>query len=206
MTKLSLQIAGAALVAAMLLMSGCAQPPTEQLAAAQKAVNAAKATGATDYAKEDFAVLEQQLAIAKDELAKQENALSIFRSYADADKMLVKIAEVGGQVATKAAQNKEAAKTAASTMEKEAQQVVASAKDLMGKAPTGKERAAVEVIRQDIAGLETSLSAAHQLFDKGDYLGAEVQAKAIKEKAAAVSMEIQSAIDKAEGKKPGSRG
>ena len=191
---------------ATILFIGCAQPPTEQLGAAQKAVDAAKASGATEYAKEDFTALEQQFVLAKDELANQEKALSIFRSYTDADKMLGKVVEAGGSVAAKAAQNKEAAKTAALGMEKEAQKAVASAKELMAKAPTGKERAAVETIKQDLSGLETSVGAVRQLIEKEDYLGAEVQAKALKEKVVAVSGEIQNAIDKAKGKKPGSRG
>lgn len=198
-------VVGIAGVATVLLI-GCAQPPTEQLGAAQKAVDAAKAAGATEYAKEDFTALEQQFALAQDELAKQERALSIFRSYTDADKMLIKVVESGGSVAAKAAQNKEAAKTAALAMEKEAQKIMASAKELMAKAPTGKERAAVETIKQDLSGLETSVGAVHQLIEKGDYIGAEVQAKALKEKGVAVSGEIQNAIDKAKGKKPGSRG
>jgi hypothetical protein len=194
------------IVMAMVVMTGCAQPPIEQLAAAQKAVAAAKAAGATEYAKEDFMALEQQFALSKDELASQEKVLSIFRSYRDADMMLVKVVEVGGRVAAKATQNKEAAKAAAIAMEKEAQQFVDSAKELMAKVPTGKERAAVETIKQDLGGLETSLSAVRQLIEKGDYLGAEVQAKAVKEKSAAVVGEIQGAIDKAKGKKPIARG
>jgi hypothetical protein len=190
----------------MVVMTGCAQPPTEQLQAAQKSVETAKAAGAAEYAKEDFIALEQQFALAKDELAKQEKALSILRSYSEADKMLIKVVEAGGHVAAKAAQNKEAAKTAAIAMEKEAQQVVAAAKELMAKAPMGKERAAVKVITQDVAGLERSLSAVHQLIEKEDYLGAEAQAKAVKENGAALSTKIQSAIDKTKGKKPTSRG
>jgi hypothetical protein len=191
---------------AMVLVTGCAQPPTEQLEAAQKSIETAKTAGAAEYAKADFTALEQQFALATDEIAKQEKALSIFRSYTDADRMLIKVVEASGSVAAKAAQNKEAAKTAALTMEKEALQVVASAKELIAKTPTGKERAAVEVIKQDVAGLETGLSAVHQLIEKEDYLGAEAQAKAVKEEGAALSMEIQSAIDKAKGKKPGPRG
>ena len=206
MTTGSLQTAGVGLIAALLLMSGCAQPPTEQLAAAQKAVDAAKAAGATDYAKDDFVKLEQQLALAKEELAEQDKTLSIFRSYTEADKMLVKLVETGGQVAAKAAQHKEAAKTAVLALEKEAQQAVASAKNLMEKAPTGKERAALETLKQEIAGLESSFSAVHQLIEMGDYFGAEVQAKAVKEKGAAVSGEIQRAIDKAKEMKRNAHG
>lgn len=81
-------VAGMAGVATILLF-GCAPPPTEQLGAAQKAVDAATAAGATEYAKEDFVALEQQFALAKDELTKQEKVLPIFRSYSDADKMLI---------------------------------------------------------------------------------------------------------------------
>ncbi len=206
MTTGSLQTAGVGLIAALLLMTGCAQPPTEQLAAAQKAVDAAKEAGATDYAKNDFVKLEQQLALAKEELAEQDKTLSIFRSYTEADKMLVKLVETGGQVAAKAAQHKEVAKTAVLALEKEAQQDVASAKNLMEKAPTGKERAALETIKQEIAGLESSFSAVHQLIEMGDYFGAEVQAKAVKEKGAAVSGEIQRAIDKAKEMKRNAHG
>jgi hypothetical protein len=185
----------------MVVMTGCAQPPAEQLQAAQNTVDAARAAGASEYAKEDFVALEQQFALAQDELAKQEKVLAIFRSYSEADKILIKVVEAGGHVAAKAAQNKEAAKTSALAMEKEAGQVVASAKELIAKAPSGKERAAIETIKQDLSGLETSLSAVHQLVEKEDYLGAEAQAKAVKEEAATLSTEIQRAIDKSKGKK-----
>jgi|CXWL01.1.fsa_nt_gi hypothetical protein len=206
MTTGSLQTAGVGLIATLLLMAGCAQPPAEQLAAAQTAVDAAKAAGATDYAKDDFVKLEQQLALAKEKLAEQEKTLSIFRSYTEADKMLVKLVETGGQVAATAAQHKAAAKTAVLALEKEAQQAVASAKNLMGKALTGKERAVLEAIKEDIAELESSFSAVHQLIEMGDYFGAEVQAKAVKGKGAAVSGEIQRAIDKAKEMKRNAHG
>lgn len=201
-----LQTAGVGLLAALLLISGCAQPPEEQLAAAQKAVDAAKAAGATDYAKDDFVKLEQQLALAKEEFAEQDKTLSIFRSYTEADMMLVKLVETGKQVAGKAAQHKEAAKTAVLALEKEAQLALALAKDLMEKAPIGKKQAALETITQDIAGLESSFSAVHQLIEMGDYFGAEVQATAVKEKGAAVSGEIQRAIDKAKKMKRNAHG
>jgi hypothetical protein len=196
----------AGFVGAMLLMNGCAQPPAEQLEAAQKAVDAARTAEAATYAKDDLVKLEQQFALAKNELAKQEKAVSIFRSYSDAEKMLINVIQDGGNVAAKAAQNKEAAKSTALAMEQAAQQVVASAKELMTKAPTGKERAAVQAIKQDLDALETSLSAVHQSIEKGDYIGAEAQAKAVKEKGGAVAEQIQHAIEKTKGKKRTSRG
>src|SRR5262249_37846419 len=155
-------------------LTGCAQPPTEQLEAATKAVETARGAGASEYAKEDFVKLQDQFTIAKNELAKQEQALSVFRSYSDANKLLIQVVEVGGQVAAKAALNKEAAKIAALTTEKEAQDAVASAQEFMGKAPSGKDRAAVEAIKQEVAGLATSLNTVHELIQKGDYLTAQI--------------------------------
>jgi hypothetical protein len=200
------QIINTGFVAVVLLMTGCAQPPSKQLEAAQKAVDAARAAEAEIYAKDDFMKLEQEFAVAKDELAKQEKTFAIFRSYSEADRLLSKVVEDGGQVTAKASQNKEAAKTAALDVEQEAQQVVASAKELMANAPAGKERAAVESIKQDISGLEAGLGEVHRLLEKGDYRGAEAQARAVKEKGGAVAEEIRHAIEKTKGKKLTSRG
>lgn len=190
---------------AMIVMAGCAQPPTEQLEAAQKAVEAASAAGATEYAKEDFTALEEQFALAKEELGKQEKALSIFRSYSDANKLLIKVVEDSDRVAAKAAQNKDAARTGALSMEKEAQQAIASVNALMATAPTGKERATLEVMKRDLAGLESSLVSVHQLIEKGEYLSAEAKAKAVKDEGSVLSEEIRKAIDKTKGKRPKNR-
>lgn len=196
------QITRAGVAFVLLLINGCAQPPIMQLEAAQKAVDDAKTAGAEIYAKDDFMKLEQEFALAKDELAKQETVFPIFRLYDDVGEMLNTVVVYGGHVAAKASQNKEAAKTAALAMEQEAQQVVASAKELMAIAPIGKERAAVEAIKQDLLGLETSLAVIHGLIENGDYLTAEVQTTALKEKGVTVSGEIQSTIKKTRGRKP----
>ncbi len=180
---------------ALAVLTGCAQAPTEQLQAAQHSVDEARAAGASDYAKYDFVQLEQQLAFAKHEFTRQDNVLSIFRSYTDAEKLLITVVESAGPVVAKAAQNKMAAKTAVLAMRKEAGQVVASAKALIAKAPTVNEWAALDNVKRDVEGLETSFNTVYLLIEMGDYVGAAVQAKAVKENGAAVSREIQRAID-----------
>jgi len=196
------QIARAGVVLVLVLMYGCAQPPTTQLEAAQKAVDDARVAEAEAYAKDDFMRLEQEFAVAKDELAKQETVFSIFRSYADADKMLSTVVEHGGHVAAKASPNKEAAKTAALAMEQEALRAVVSTKRLMARALSGKERDAGETIRQQVTALEEGFAVIHRLIENGDYLTAAMQARALKEKGVAVSGEIRSAIEKSTGRKP----
>ena len=200
------QITGTGVVLAILLINGCTHPPTTQLEAAQKAIDAVKAAEAETYAKDDLVKLEQEFALAKDELAKQEMVFPIFRLYDDVGEMLSTVVEYGGHVAAKASQNKETAKTAALVMEQGAQQVIASANELMAKAPTGKERAAIEAIKQNLNGLERGLGEIHQLVEKGAYSGAEAQAKSVKEKGGAVVKEIRQAIEKSKGKNSTSPG
>lgn len=71
----------------------------------------------------------------------------------------------------------------------------------MAKAPTGKDRAAMETIKADISALESNLETVHQLIEKGNYLGAELQAKALKDKGSAISKELRNAIAKVKRKK-----
>ena len=194
-------IACVGFVSAAILLVSCAEPPSQPLEAAQKGIEATRTAGAEDYAKEEFAKLEEELRQAKEEIVKQEGALSIFRSYSKADEMLKRVADESKQVEARAVAKKEEAKKTAQTTENEAKAVLASARELLAKAPVGKERAAVQSIKSDLSGIETGLGEVHQLIEKGDYLGAEAKAKALKDKASAVSAEIQKAIEKAKGRK-----
>ncbi|MGZ8365549.1 MAG: hypothetical protein ACXW38_11310 [Nitrospira sp.] len=196
------QIARTGVVLVLVLMNGCGQPPAQQLEAAQKAVDDAKTAEAETYAKDDWMKLEQEFTLAKDELVKQETVFPMFRLYDDVGEMLSTVVEYGGHVAAKASQNKEAAKTAALAMEQEALRAVVFAKRQMARALSGKERDAVEAIKQQVTALEAGFVVLHGLIENGDYLAAEMQARALKEKGGAVSGEIRSAIEKATGRKP----
>ena len=186
--------AGISVILMASLLLGCAQPPAQQFDAAQKSIEAARAGGAELYATEDFTKLKDEFAQANDELAKQEQTFSIFRSYGKADELLKRVAEHAKDVETAATKGKTEAKNAAYAGEQDAVATVVSAKRLLAKAPYGKDRAAVESIRQDLSGLESALAALHDLIEKADYLGAVAQAKAIKGKGEALREEIQKAI------------
>jgi hypothetical protein len=186
--------------AVLVVMAGCAQPPTQQLEAAQKAVENARTAGAEQYVKEEFVQLEQQMNSAKQELAKQEQTMTIFRSYTEAEKMLAQVVVKAPEVEAHAGTQKEAAKNTALALEQEAQRAVESVRELLARAPVGKDRAAVESIKQDLSGLEGSLRGIHDLIEKGDYLAANTQATALKDKVAAISEELQKAIAKVKGK------
>jgi predicted nucleic acid-binding Zn-ribbon protein len=179
------------------LLTGCAEPPRQQLEAAKKGVEAARFGGAEEYAKEDLTKLHEEFTQAKDEIAKQEKTLSVFRSYGKADEMLKLVAEHAKEVEAKATAKREEAKGVAYAREKEAIAVLASTEAMLAQAPVGKDRAAVQTIKQDLSELRGALGPIHDLIEKGDYLAAEAQAKALKDKGTAVDGELQKAIEKA---------
>ena len=179
--------------------TGCAQPPIEQLAAAKKAVESAQAAGAAEYASEGLANLEREFALAKEEFTGQEHVFSIVQSFSDAEELLIKVQEDARQVEATAVQNKEMAKAAAHAMEREAKQILASAKRFMSHRPIGPVRASRTIIEQELTGLEKRLRAVGQLIEHEDYLDAEKQARTLKENGLAVSEQIQQLSPKATG-------
>ncbi|MEW6542687.1 MAG: hypothetical protein AB1411_03655 [Nitrospirota bacterium] len=193
-----------ALAPLFVLAVGCAQAPTEKLAAAEKAVNEARTAGAPAYLAEDFAKLEGALNSAKKEIADQDAKFALVRDYGKAEELLASVQTDAGRVTTEAGKKKEEAKAAAAQAQQAAQESVKKTQELVAKAPAGKDRAALEAIKADAAGLAASLAEVQKAIDAEDYLAAQAKAKAIQEKSQAVSAEVEKALAKvsaAKGKK-----
>lgn len=183
--------------APLLLMAiGCAKPPTDKLAAAEKAISEAREAGASAYMAEDYAKLEGMLATAKKEIADQDAKIALTRDYEKADQLLTAVQTDAVRATAEAGKKKEEAKVAALQAQQAAQDAVKKTQVLVAKAPVGKDRAAVEAIKADAQGLNASLSEVQAAVDAGDYLTAQTKAKAIQEKAEAVAGEIQTALAK----------
>lgn len=185
-----------------LLISGCAKPPTEQIEAAEQALKDAQQSGAATYTAQDYAKLEASVTALKKELADQEGKLSILRDYGRAEQMAIAAKADGEKVKSEAVKKKDEAKAGALQAQQVAQEAVKSAVDLVATAPVGKDRAALEAIKADVEALKASLNQVQIVIDKDDYQSAQTQAKAINEKAQAVSTEIQNALAKVGKGKP----
>lgn len=201
MSLLGRAMTGMTFLSLAVLLIGCAQPPADLLEQAQQLVDAAKAAGAPAYAAEEWSKLEISFDRAKDELANQEKVLTVFRSYAKADEMLKRVARDASQIAATAAEKKAEAKTAAETKEREARTVLASAQELLSQAPAGKDRAGMKNVRKKLSGLRDLLDSIHRLIAEGDYGTAEIQARALKEKAVVVSGDLRKTIEKSKDRK-----
>lgn len=179
-----------------LLMSGCAQPPADQLNAADQAVKDAQQSGAATYVPDDYAKLEGLLSAMKTEVAEQDGKFALLRDYGKAEQLAATTKAEAERLKTEAAQKLEEAKFGATQAHHAAQASVTSTLELVAKAPVGKDRAALQTIKTDAEALKASLNDVQMMIDKGQYLGAETKAKAIQEKADAVSHEIETALAK----------
>ncbi|HEY7128597.1 MAG TPA: hypothetical protein VH332_02935 [Nitrospira sp.] len=179
-----------------LLMGGCAQPPAEQITGAEQAVKDAQQSGAATYVANDYAKVEGLLAAMKTEVAEQDGKFALFRDYGKAEQMAATIKAEAERVKADAGKKMEEAKSAAIQAQQAAQTAVASAQELVAKAPAGKDRAALESIKTDAEALKASLNDVQMLVDKADYTTAQTKAKAIQDKANAVSHEIDTALSK----------
>lgn len=190
-------------VASMLvLVVACAKAPTEKVVAAEKAVNEARAAGASHYAPEEFAKLESALNNAKNEVAEQDGKFGFLRDYEKAEQLLTVTQTDAARVSAETGRKKDEAKATAVHSQQAAQEAVKIAQALVEKAPVGKDRAALEAIKTDVDALGASLPDIQKAIDAEDYQSAQAKAKAIGEKAQTVSAEIESAMAKVQKSKP----
>lgn len=184
------------LALAILLVTGCAKPPTEQIEAAEKAVEEAQQSGAATYTAEEYAKLEAALAALKKEVGDQDGRVGLVRDYGKAEQLAATTKADAERVKTEAITKKEEAKAAALQAQQVAQEAVDSTLDLVARAPAGKDRAALEAIKNDAEALKGLLNEVQSALDKEDYPAAQTQARAIHEKSQAISAEIQQALAK----------
>ena len=185
-----------AVLSAWVLAAGCARPPADQINAAEQAVKDAQQSGAATYAANDYAKVEGLLTAMKQEVADQDAKFALLRDYGKAEQLAATTKAEAERVKADATKKMEEAKFAATQAQHEAQAAVQSTLELVSRAPAGKDRAALESIKTDAQALKASLNDVQLMLDKSDYVGAQTKAKAIREKAEAVSHEIQTALAK----------
>ena len=187
------------LVAAFIL-SGCAKPPTQDINDSKALVEAVTNADTNTYASEELAKLNSDLTAALDEVKIQDDKW--FSNYDKAKTMLTALKPEAENIKTVAAQRKEEAKNNAIAAQTEAMSAIEAAKELLAKAPTGKEtKADIEMFKADLLGLGESLTALQQTIDEEKYSDALNSANVIKEKAGSISNDITLALEKVKSRK-----
>jgi len=183
------------------VLAGCAKQPTDDMNAAQKALEDLKAAGGEKYIPEESKKVADALAAAQEEIKTQDGKFFITRSYDKAKQMLAQVITDSEKVKGEVAAKKEEAKNNALAAQEAATASVKEAAALLAKAPMGKgSRADIEALKGDLKGLEDGLPELQQLIGQEDYLAVIDKAKAIQEKADAVSNQVKEAMQKVKGK------
>ncbi|ULA65417.1 MAG: conserved exported protein of unknown function [Nitrospira sp.] len=192
----------ASLMLGAMLLAGCAKPPAEQIDAAEKALKDAQMSGAATYSAQEYAKLEASVTAMKKEVTDQDGKFALFRDYGKAEQLAVSAKTDSELVKADAVKKKEEAKAGALQAQQVAQEAVKSAVELVAGAPVGKDRAALEAIKNDVEALKASLNQIQLAIDKEDYPAAQAQAKAIHDKGQSVSAELKNALAKVGRGKP----
>ncbi len=198
MSKMRLFAAAVALSA----LIGCASKPEQEIAAAQQALEKARAAEAPAYAQAEFQKLEQSFQEAQAEIAAQDQKFALSRSYDAAKQTLVGIVGQADEVVKTAQANRETARAAAETALQDAQAALAAAQEALSKAPQGKDtRAELEAMAGDLKAAQDSLAQAQQALAAGKYLEATTALNALKAKADSVASEVAEAIARKGGRR-----
>ncbi len=185
----------------MLAVAGCSSPPAQEMDAAKASIQGAVTAGAEKYAPEDLKKLNSQLAAANDEIKAQEGKW--FKSYDKAKEMFAKAKADADALKPALATKKDEAKKNAEAAVGAAKAAIEEANALLAKAPAGKDsRAELEAMKADVKGLGDGLAEVDKLMASEDFNPAADKAKAIGEKAGAVSAQVKQAMEKVAAAKP----
>ncbi|HRW96912.1 MAG TPA: hypothetical protein P5104_05240 [Bacteroidales bacterium] len=184
-----------AAIAMVVLATSCQKVPQEQIDAAQAAIESLKTVQADLYVPAEFAAVQDSMTatLAAVEIQKSKT----FKNFDAVKAQLDAIMQAVPQVTASAEAAKAQVKSATEEMVTTINTILAENKELGLKAPKGKEgAAALEEIKNELTMIENTVTETTQLITNGDYLGAQVKAKAAHERAMAINVELKEVIAK----------
>lgn len=169
--------------------SACGDPPDKEIQQAQAAIDAARATGADVYAKDEFAAAVQALTRAHDAVTGRDYRLALNHALDARDRAQTAAKEAGDQMVTaKADADRSLANATTALNEARARLQVADAGRVRPKT--------IAPARRAVTDGETAVQEARTAFDRGDYPAAMTLATdaASRLRAAAVSLDAAAPV------------
>jgi hypothetical protein len=188
-------------IAVVAITTACNKVPQAEIDATNAAVAEAKSSQADVYLPEAYSALMDSMNAVNEAIEAQKSKL--FGRYGDIKVKLANYAQIASDLKVQTAARKEEIKKEVATAITEIDALIASNKELVAKAPRGKEgKAAIEAIESELSVIEGSTSEINSALASDDLLGALSKAKATKEKADAINKELTEVIEKAQSKAP----
>ena len=183
-------------------LASCAKAPQAEIDAANVAIEAAKTAGADRYVPESFNAASEALKSAVTAVEEQNSKFALFRNYDAAKTTLASVNTLAAKAVEETTAKKAALKAEVTASLTELGTLIAGDKELLAKAPKGKEgKAALEAIGQEIAAVETvSTEVTAGVTNNEDILTLSGKVKPAVEKAKAINTELTDVIAKAKTK------
>jgi len=185
----------AALSVVTLLTTSCAKVPQAEIDSTNVAVNEAKVAQADVYVPEAYTALQDSLKSTLTSIEAKKGKW--FTNYNNEKAALANVTTLAGQVKEQTTARINELKVQINNTLTEINALTTENKELITKAPKGKEgAAALEAIKADLATIDASVAEATDMLNKGELLPANDKVQAAKEKATAINTELKSVIEK----------
>lgn len=190
---------GVASLMMLVFLASCGKIPQEKIDAAKAAIESVRAAEADIYVPAEFAALQNQMNTTMASI-EAENSKT-FKNFKEQTLQLENIIASTTGIIENANAAKEVVRLETEGLFTEVTTVMAENKDLMAKAPKGKEGAAVlEEMRNEITVIEGSVAEATAMFEQGKFMAARDKVKAAIESVKGINTELQDAIAKVKRK------
>ncbi len=187
-----------ALFALVLLVSGCAQPPQQEMDAAKSALSGAESAQAAKYAATEWDAAQQAMNAAQAEVDAQNAKFALFRSYGTAKELIA-------AATTQASQAREAAVAGKERARSEAQAAFDAAAAALDNAQTQLAdlqqcprqakgfRNDLEVMSGNLTALTGTLGGVQAALQAEDFDGAKSQAETLRQQAETLGTDLATA-------------
>ena len=183
----------------VVFLTSCNKPPQPEMDAANAAFNEAKAAGADVYLTAEYTALQDSLNVAMQKIEAKKSKW--FASYDANKKQLDNVKMMADQVKGNTETRKNEVKTEVENTLTEVTTLLDQNKELLTKAPKGKEgAAALDAIKNELTVVESTVGEVNSLLASGNYMQAQTKINAAKDKATSINTELNEAIAKV---KPG---
>lgn len=188
------------LISLIFVLTSCSKVPQADIDAANAAIDSAKTAGTDQYLPDEFMAAQDSLKAALEMI---EIAKSKFpRKYGKAEEMLKSVKVMADQSIANTEVKKNQVKEEVQTALTQVEALITEDKDLLTKAPKGKEgKAALDEIQAELSAVEAAVAEGKTMLDSGNYIGAKEKVTAATEKATAINNELKEAIAKVKGRK-----
>jgi hypothetical protein len=182
-------------VGTTVLLSSCGKVPQVEIDSTNAAIETAKSIGANIYVAEDFAALQDSMRSVNENVEIENGKL--FKNFDKIKMQLEFVNTMAVETKSKAEVRQEEIILEIKTLQMEVDSLVLQDKELVTKAPKGKEgSAALEAIKGDISLIESSLVEVEDFVSKDQLISALDKVKVAKEKAISIHDELSEVIAK----------